>query len=58
MLLQLMDAAGRILLSKNLQLAEGENKINVDVRQMQNGLYLLKLQSAAASVTRKVMIEH
>ncbi len=55
--MQLLDAMGRNVLTKNLQLQQGENKLQLDVRMIPGGLYFLQLQSADISLTKKVIVE-
>ncbi|MBK9732816.1 MAG: T9SS type A sorting domain-containing protein [Chitinophagaceae bacterium] len=55
--LQMMDAMGRVVLSQNLQLVNGENKLHIDVHMISNGIYFTRMQTADFSFANKVVIE-
>jgi len=51
------DIAGKIVLSQDVEIVEGENQLNVDVSSFAAGLYTLQLQSADAVVVERMIKE-
>ncbi|MDR2979586.1 MAG: C10 family peptidase [Bacteroidales bacterium] len=56
LLLQLTDLTGRIVRSENVNHSGGTSTHNINVSDLANGIYMLRIQSAQGSVTKKVVI--
>ncbi len=54
---ELLDLTGRVVSSQRLNNAKSGN-LNFDVKNFNNGLYLLRMSSNDGSSTRKVMVQH
>jgi len=53
--LQIFDITGKLLLAKDEQVLRGENQIGIDLGNLRNGLYLLRVTSATRDEVLKVI---
>ncbi|UOQ65775.1 T9SS type A sorting domain-containing protein [Hymenobacter volaticus] len=53
--IQLRDALGRA--TRNIQLAAGQQEVNIDLKGLQSGLYMVQAQLGDTQYTRRLVIE-
>lgn len=55
--LKVLDITGRIVMTRDLSTPVGHNVIALDASSWSAGVYILKLNSEASTLTRKVIVE-
>lgn len=53
---QLTDIAGRVIRTENVSHAGGTSTHNMNINDLSNGIYMLRIQSSQGSVTKKVIV--
>lgn len=54
--LKLMDITGKTVLQQSFSTTAGENKLNIDVSHLDNGLYFYTLSNSQSSISNKIII--
>ncbi len=57
-LLQVVDAAGKVVMEKALVLIKGDNKSVLDVESLSNGFYFLQVKTNDNILSRKLVVQH
>ena len=55
--LQVINLAGQIVSQKSVALSNGDNKIDLNVEGMSNGVYFVKIASAKGTLSKKLIIQ-
>jgi Secretion system C-terminal sorting domain len=51
--ISVLDASGRLVLSKNAQITEGSNSLNISTQNLASGLYLIRLDNGLTTITER-----
>lgn len=55
---EIKNTSGETVLSKNIGVInEGQNKLNIDTRNLSSGMYFVSIKAADGLVTKKLIIE-
>ena len=51
------DASGRVAISEHRSLSKGDNKMQLDLNQLSNGIYFVQVRNGEAISTRKLVVQ-
>jgi bacillolysin len=56
--IQLFDQVGRIVMQQPYDATKGENQLDIDLSNLANGLYLVRVQSSLGTHTQRLVVAH